>query len=75
MIEPARPNPHEPEITGAAVSGVDSENTYCPFSGRDVATNSLVEVQGRVIGFCNTFCRDKVAADPMCWPEVAAMLR
>ena len=71
----ARPNPHEPEVTGKVVHSVEAENTHCPFSGNDVSSDGLVEVQGRVIGFCNPFCRDKVAADPFCWPEVAAMLR
>ena len=70
----SRPNPHDPAISGRAVTGVDAENTFCPFSGKDVAPDSLVEVEGRVIGFCNTFCRDKVAADPHAWPEAAAML-
>ncbi|MEL7469487.1 MAG: glutathione S-transferase [Pseudomonadota bacterium] len=70
-----RPNPHDPEVTGTAVTGKPSMNAHCPFSGKDVAPDSLVEVQGRVIGFCNTFCRDKVAADPMVWPEAAALLR
>ena len=71
----ARPNPHDPEVTGTVVSGVDAENQYCPFSGKDVSPDSLVEIKGRVIGFCNPFCRDKVAADPMCWPEVPALLK
>ena len=70
-----RPNPHDPAVTGVPVEGVASENAHCPFSGKDVSPDSLVEVHGRVIGFCNPFCRDKVAVDPMCWPEVAAMLR
>ncbi|MEM1161794.1 MAG: glutathione S-transferase [Pseudomonadota bacterium] len=70
-----RPNPHDPAVTGHADSGVDALNTHCPFSGEDVAAHSLVEIEGRVIGFCNTFCRDKVAADPYAWPEVAALLR
>ena len=71
----ARPNPHDPEITGTVVHGVQAINAHCPFSGKNVSAEGLVEVEGKVIGFCNPFCRDKVAADPMCWPEVAAMLR
>ncbi len=71
---PARPNPHDPAVIGTAVTDRPIENTFCPFSGRDVSKDSLVEVNGRVIGFCNTFCRDKVAADPMAWPEAAALL-
>lgn len=71
----ARPNPHEPGTTGTVVHGQVAENAHCPFSGRDVSGDGLVDVGGRVIGFCNPFCRDKVAADPYCWPEVAMMLR
>ena len=71
---PARLNPHDPVIVGVAVMDGTAENAFCPFSGRDVSPDSLVEVSGRVIGFCNTFCRDKVAADPMAWPEAAALL-
>ncbi|MEM7189358.1 MAG: glutathione S-transferase [Pseudomonadota bacterium] len=72
---PGRPNPHDPSVTGQAVAGANPKNEFCPFSGRDVADDSLVDVDGTVIGFCNTFCRDKVAADPLAWPEAAALLR
>ena len=70
-----RPNPHDPAVTGTVVHDQRAENAFCPFSGNDVSDDGLVEVNGRVIGFCNPFCRDKVAADPFCWPEVAMMLR
>jgi len=69
-----RSGPRSPEPAGRPVVGKLAENEFCPFSGRDIAGDSLVEVDGRVIGFCNPFCRDKVAADPLVWPEVAAML-
>ena len=72
---PDRPNPHDPAVTGTPVTGAEPLNGFCPFSARDVAPDSLVEVEGKVLGFCNTFCRDKVAADPYAWPEAAALLR
>lgn len=34
-------------------------NTQCPWSGKPVQADSLTEYKGRVIGFCNTDCRDK----------------
>ena len=71
---PARANPHDPAVTGRAVMGQEAENPHCPFSGRDVSSDSLVEIEGRTIGFCNPFCRDKVAADPYAWPEVRDLL-
>ena len=70
----ARPDPCAPGRTGRPVEAVGAENAACPFSGKPVAPDSLVEIQGRVIGFCNPFCRDKAAADPDAWPEVAALL-
>lgn len=71
---PARPDPWAPARTGRAVEGVDPENAACPFSGKPVSPDSLVEIEGRVIGFCNRFCRDKVAADPDAWPKVTGLL-
>lgn len=71
---PARPNPHDPEIVGRVVTEGTAENGFCPFSGQDVSGDGLVEVDGRVIGFGDAFCRDKVAADPFAWPEVRQML-
>lgn len=34
-------------------------NTHCPWSGEPVQADSLTEYKGRVVGFCNTGCRDK----------------
>ncbi len=53
---------------GSAVNGT------CPFSGRPVAADGLAEIGGRVVGFCNSFCRDKVIADADAWPEVRPLL-
>jgi hypothetical protein len=40
----------------------DCVNTHCPWSGEPVSANSLTTYKGRVVGFCNTGCRDKFEA-------------
>ncbi len=37
----------------------DCINKICPWSGDPVSENSLTIYQGKVVGFCNTGCRDK----------------
>jgi len=37
----------------------DCINSTCPWSGKPVTADSLTLYQGRVVGFCNTGCRDK----------------
>ena len=49
-----------------------SVNANCPYSG-DPVTHFL-ELDGKVWGFCNAFCRDKTAADPGAWPKFTALL-
>jgi hypothetical protein len=34
-------------------------NDHCPWSGDPVVEDSLTVYKGRVVGFCNTGCRDK----------------
>ncbi len=51
----------------------DSENRLCPYSGDEVT--DFLELEGRIFGFCNPFCRDKTVADPEAWPEFMAMFR
>ena len=70
---PERPDPYAPALKGVAAAG-PALNEACPYSGRPVAADSIMIVDGRTIGFCNTFCRDKSAADPRAWSEVAALL-
>ena len=48
------------EIEGTA------ENKKCPYSGDPVT--HMMELDGRIFGFCNAFCRDKTVADPEAWP-------
>lgn len=64
---PAAPNlPSRPLDTGTA------ENALCPFSGKPVT--HLAEIDGRVLGFCSAFCRDRTVADAGAWPEVMRLL-
>lgn len=37
----------------------DCVNTHCPWSGDPVSADSLTTYRGKVVGFCNTGCRDK----------------
>ena len=37
----------------------DCVNTTCPWSGDPVSADSLTVYRGKVVGFCNTGCRDK----------------
>lgn len=48
--------------TGSTVA----ENETCPYSGK--APTHFFEMDGKVYGFCNAFCRDKTAVDPEAWP-------
>lgn len=50
-----------------------SENQRCPYSDKPVS--DLLEIDGRVFGFCNPFCRDKTLADPEAWPAFMAIYR
>ncbi|MFC2970141.1 glutathione S-transferase N-terminal domain-containing protein [Acidimangrovimonas pyrenivorans] len=67
----AWPGP-EPLAAQAVVAG-PSVNAACPYSG-DPVTHFL-EMDGRVWGFCNAFCRDKTVADPEAWPAFMKMVR
>jgi len=49
----------------------DSENDTCPYSGKPVT--DFMELENRVYGFCNPFCRDKTMADPAAWPAFTAI--
>ena len=40
----------------------DCVNDTCPWSGKPVSADSLSLYRGRVVGFCNTGCRDKFEA-------------
>ena len=40
----------------------DCINETCPWSGKPVSADSLSRYRGKVVGFCNTGCRDKFEA-------------
>jgi hypothetical protein len=40
----------------------DCVNLVCPWSGKPVSEDSLTLYRGKVVGFCNTGCRDKFEA-------------
>ena len=40
----------------------DCVNQRCPWSGKPVSADSLTLYRGKVVGFCNTGCRDKFEA-------------
>jgi glutathione S-transferase len=69
---PRAPWPGPAPLPARALAEGRAENAACPFSGLPVT--HLAAIDSRVIGFCNAFCRDKAVADPLAWPEVAALL-
>jgi glutathione S-transferase len=68
---PRRPWPGPEPLPARAVAEGTPENEACPYSGKP-ATH-LLEIQGRIFGFCNSFCRDKTVADPLAWPAFAEL--
>lgn len=54
-------------LPARAVQDGTPENAACPYSGK--APTHLLELDGRIFGFCNAFCRDKTMADPEAWPD------
>ena len=68
---PHRPWPGPQIFMAKAVDGTRSENTACPYSGKPVT--HVLELNGRRLGFCNAFCRDKTVADPEAWPKFMAL--
>ncbi len=61
-------------LPAKAVADVSPKNETCPYSGKPVQPDSLAEIDGQVVGFCNTFCRDKSVADAEAWPKLAELL-
>lgn len=61
-------------LPARAVKGATSVNDACPYSGEPVSPDSIAEIDGVVIGYCNPFCRDKSVADAEAWPQTAALL-
>lgn len=69
---PQVPWPGPAPIAAQATERSDSVNAECPYSGRPVT--DFLEMDGKVYGFCNPFCRDKTAADPEAWPAFMEMV-
>lgn len=78
---PSRSNkdwPRQPVLPGQHYSGdmADAVNDICPFSGYPIVPDSLAEIDGLIVGFCNPFCCRRGMADAECWPTVmSAMAR
>lgn len=72
MDLPTVPWPGPTPRAARAVAKGPSENKACPYSGRPVT--DFLEVDGRVIGFCNPTCRDKTVNDPEAFPKFMALL-
>lgn len=68
------PWPGPPALPAEAVQDQEAENAACPFSGKPVSPEGLARISGRIVGFCNPFCRDKFVADPEAWPSAMAVL-
>jgi len=66
--------PGETPLPARAVADVKPVNDACPYSGKPVQPDSLAEIDGVVIGFCNQFCRDKTVVDAAAWPATMAIL-
>lgn len=58
-------------LAAKAVEAGPSVNDLCPNSGKPVT--HFLELEGKVYGYCNAFCRDKSAADPEAWPKLMAL--
>lgn len=69
---PQRPWPGPVPRPARAIDSGTPENATCPYSHRPVT--HLMEMDGRVFGFCNDICRDKTVADPEAWPEFMALV-
>lgn len=44
---------------GQKLDIADCINETCPWSGKPVSADSLTKYKGKVVGFCNSGCRDK----------------
>jgi glutathione S-transferase len=68
---PRRPWPGPAPLAAKAIAAGPSVNATCPYSDKPVT--HFMELEGRVWGFCNAFCRDKTVADPQAWPTFMAL--
>lgn len=68
--------PRHPVLPGRLYKGdaADAVNEACPYSGKPVAADSLAEIDGLIVGFCNPFCCRRGMADAESWPTVMAAM-
>jgi len=69
-------NPRVPTLPARHYEGnlADAINTACPYSGDPLAKDSLAEIDGKIVGFCNSFCCRKSIADAEAWPQLMTIL-
>jgi glutathione S-transferase len=65
------PWPGPTPLSAQAVEDGTPENGACPYSGK--AITHLAQIEGRIFGFCNAFCRDKTVVDSAAWPAFMAI--
>ncbi|MGB0505433.1 MAG: glutathione S-transferase [Pikeienuella sp.] len=66
--------PGEVPLPAKAIENATAVNSLCPYSGKPIRGDSLAEISGVVIGYCNQFCRDKTVADAAAWPKTIEVL-
>ncbi|MHC0052422.1 glutathione S-transferase [Actibacterium sp. D379-3] len=66
MDLPPRAWPGPVPLPARAVANGPSENVTCPYSGKPVT--HFMNLDDRIFGFCNAFCRDKTVNDPAAYP-------
>lgn len=68
--------PRRPVLPGRLYEGdvANAVNDACPYSGLPIAANSMAEIDGLIVGFCNQFCCRRGLADAESWPTVMAVM-
>ncbi|MEM7236970.1 MAG: glutathione S-transferase [Pseudomonadota bacterium] len=68
--------PRQPVWPAKPYSGgvVDAINEFCPYSGLPIVADSMAEIDGQIVGFCNQFCCRRGMADAESWPTVMAIM-
>ncbi len=64
--------PGPPPLPARPVDSGSPENDVCPYSGK--AITHLAQIDGRIFGFCNAFCRDKTVADAAAWLKFMSLM-
>ena len=52
-------------LAARSIESGNPENDACLYSGKPIT--HFLEAEGRIFGFCNSYCRDKTVADPLAW--------